>query len=149
MNLKKILFGVLFLLSVCILHAQSNYFMQVPKSPGFEAYKRILTNNGFEFQIGDGGMYSFTKTEMGITTDVLILCPPTGIMSDIMYEYSEEGVKTSRLYKNIYQAAIDNFGKPSIKTSKAMGWFFSDYAIVVMKDKDGVSMVWTNENKKK
>ena len=93
--------------------------------------------------------YMFTKTEKGVTTDVLVVCLPNGIISNVMYEYSEEGVKTPRLYKNISKAVIDLFGKPHIKTAKEMGWFFPKCAIIVMKDKDGVSMIWTNENLKK
>ena len=143
MNLKKLFLGAVFLLSSCVLHAQSTYFMWVPKQQGFESFKRILSDNGFELQIWEGSTYVFNKTSKAITTEIVVVSPPTGDVTDVMYEYAQEGVKTSHLYKNISKEAIDNFGKPHIKTSKEMGWFFSDYSIVVMKDKAGVSMVWT------
>ena len=65
-----------------------------------------------------------------------------------MYEYSEEGVKLARVYKKLSQAMIELYGKPFIKTTKEMGWFYPEYSITLMRDKDGVAVLWVKEDKK-
>jgi len=149
MNFKRIFCGVLFLLSVSFLYAQNSYFFHLPQQQNYEIFKRSLTDNGFDLLLNEGSTYLFSKSETNMTTEVVVVCPPTGWIHDVMYEYSGAGVKSSRAYKQICQAVIAHLGQPHMKTTKEMVWFFPAYSVVVAKDKKSVSLVWTKNDDKK
>ena len=148
MNFKRIFLSVILILTVCFVQAQNDYFVQVPQKQIFFAYDRFLKNLGFEFFGNKGSTYGYRKTERGWNVEITLISPPTGEIPQVMYEYSEEGVKPSRVYKKLSQAMIELYGKPFIKTAKEMGWFFSEYSIMLMRDKEGVAVLWEKEDKK-
>ena len=148
MNFKIIFLSVILILTVCFVQAQNDYFVQVPQKQIFFAYDRFLKNLGFEFFGNKGSIYGYSKTERGWNVEITLISPPTGEITQVMYEYSEEGVKLARVYKKLSQAMIELYGKPFIKTTKEMGWFYPEYSITLMRDKDGVAVLWVKEDKK-
>ena len=148
MNFKRIFLSILLILTVCFVQAQNDYFVQVPQKQNFVAYDRFLKNLGFEFFGNEGSTYGYSKTERGVTVNIILDSPPTGEITQVMYEYTEEGVKLARVYKKLSQDMIELYGKPFVKTTKEMGWFFPEYSIALMRDKDSVAVLWVKEDKK-
>ena len=117
--LRKLLFLIVFLSCACTMHAQRNYFLQVPLRKGYRVAYNELMKDGYRFRWQRGDEYTFDGKYGEAKTKVIITLNADSAITEVVYEFIEPDMAYAQAhYENMQKSLIEAYGVRKLEQVK-------------------------------
>jgi len=118
-RLRKLLFFIVFLSCACAMHAQRNYFLQVPLRKGYRVAYNELMKDGYRFRWQRGDEYTFDGKYGEAKTKVMITLNADSAITEVVYEFIEPDMAYAQAhYENMQKSLIEAYGVRKLEQVK-------------------------------